>query len=152
MDALQGPEKKPFDWPLDIVSALNLQSQDVALIAWESYKTSSGPQTVYLPISVLPDTLGQQSGLPILTVLPSRDIDEIYLTVRSLDNSLNPSGTLLRDKPLSRGSQLAGQPIHLHLSDLRISTAGFYSVKIGAIIHNGAPYVLPQIVVHYSTP
>ena len=83
-------------------------------------------QNVYVPVSITPVTgsTGQVSS-PRITLLPGRDLNEIFLTVQSLNPNLSTKDTLLKDNPVKDGPYPAGVPIYLNLSRLKIATPGF---------------------------
>lgn len=77
--------------------------------------------------------------------------DEVFLTVQPLNANLGPASTLLKDEPYGEGPYPAEVPISLDWKRMKITASGFYSLKIGATVVNGAPATLP-LTFYYANP
>ena len=113
MDAALEPGKLPFVWPLDVVHDVGLKQREIAVVAWTSYKVGPVVQQVYVPVVVASGSSSvPQGSSPRISLLPGRELNEIFLSVQSLDPNLVPTKTLLKDYPL-RGRALLcrGSPI-----------------------------------------
>lgn len=152
MDATLEPAKAPFAWPLQLLQDVGLQRRDLALLAWTTYKTGSVSREVYVPVSIAADpATGPPAVAPRLVLRPGRSLNEIFLTVQSLDANLAPSSPLLKDEAYGEGPYPAEVPIVLDWKRLKIAAPGFYSVKIGAAVANGTPATLP-LTLYYANP
>jgi hypothetical protein len=152
MDAALEPGRTPFAWPLDVVRDVGLQRREIAVVAWMSYKVGQAARDLYLPVAITTGGSGVVPGrTPRITLLPGRDLNEIFLTVQPLNASLTPTATLLKEDPSGEGPYPARVPIPLDLRRLKIAVPGFYSVKIGATVVNGSTATL-FLTVYYANP
>lgn len=153
MDAALDAAKMPFTWPLDVVRDVGLERRELAVVAWTTYKVSQTSQDVYLPVAVSRgNSEAVQPGSPRITLWPGRSLNELFLTVQALNAGLAPGATILKDEPLGEGGIYPAEvPITLDWKRLKIVTPGFYSLKIGATVVNGAPATL-RLTLYYAHP
>jgi hypothetical protein len=153
MDAALDAGKMPFTWPLDVVRDVGLQRRELAVVAWTTRKVNQQAKDVYLPVAISPENSGAVAAAPPrITLWPGRSLNELFLTVQPLDPNLSPTSTIIKDEPLGEGGIYPAEvPVILDWKRLKITTPGFYSLKIGATVVNGAPATL-HLILYYAHP
>jgi hypothetical protein len=153
MDAVLEAGKMPFAWPLNVVRDVGLERRELAVVAWTTYKVNQQAQDVYVPVAISKgNTEAAPAASPRLTLWPGRSLNELFLTVQPLNANLSPTSTVLKDEPLGEGGIYPAEvPITLNWKRLKITTPGFYSLKIGATVVNGAPATV-RLILYYAQP
>ena len=164
MDTLPLVGMPQFDWPLQVIRDVRLERPNLAVLAWVSYKTAGGDRDVYLPLQITRATSGGSSASDQaqISVIPGRPLDEVYLTVKLLDDSLREVKTLkskarVRDiayplaipKPISFEANV---PKPIPLGSLGFSGDGFYSITLAADLKNGPSFVADPVILYYARP
>lgn len=133
MDTLRPAGAASYQWPMDILAALRLRKQDLGVLAWISQKIQGEIRSIYLPVSVGRQDLGQSRYELIL--LPSRPLKSVFLTIAPLRANGSTGTPLVNGHTVRSGYWPAGEPLRIALPPL--SQTGLHYLEIGAPLATG---------------
>jgi hypothetical protein len=139
MDALS-PAASRFDWPVDVLSALELRQPDVGVVGWFDRPIAGRVEPVYLPLRIgAAGTPVARTGRYIATLVPGAELTNVFVSLSAIDDSgRDAAATVLqRDEPLQQGPYPAGRAIRIALPAL--TRAGLYRLNVGAVLARGSP-------------
>jgi hypothetical protein len=137
MDARQPAGATGFDWPMDVVGALDLGSDELGVVAWIQRDVGGTEQEVYVPVRVSrAGTPAQHDGY-VVQVVPGTELTEVFVTLAAVDASGRDEATVVRDGPLRRGFYPAGRVIPIRLPSL--PRPGLYRLQLNAVLTSGVP-------------
>lgn len=130
MDTATPATSGSYRWPTEILAGANLSRGDLGILAWIEVPGPSGmPREVYLPLRAGgPKTL---DGYEV-TVVPSKKLKKVLLTITQTDEKGNSLKKLLADKDV--GGEFAFYPKDepTVISTGKIGAPGYYRLQIKA--------------------
>ena len=147
MDTIRSPGSTTFEWPIGILSALNIPKRDIGIKGWTEMKLGAATQRVYLPLHVTQSgALPPSQGVYRLVLWPGVQFREVYVSVTSLDDKGRPKEVLQEGKPLNYGFYPAQRAIPVSLRRFRVP--GIYKVTISATMDSGTDTSVTLRVYH----
>ena len=140
MDSLRPGADADFNWSVRLLAALRIDRNDLGVLAWTRVTPTGEPRDVLLPLRVTAaaPTHGSDPGRPMpyrLQLLPGQALDELFLTIATLDTDGQPQRYLRDAEPIGCGYCPAGRPITVLIEG--IDTEGLYAVEITATLAGG---------------
>ena len=137
MDAQRPAGSRRFDWPTDVLAALNLRSEELGVVAWVQGRVGDSPQDIYVPLRLGGAAEAGAGGQYVVQVTPGTELQEVFVTLATVDPSGRDGTVLLRDQPLKRGFYPAERAIPIPLP--KLTQAGLYRLQLNALLSQGAP-------------
>lgn len=135
MDTLADNKAGGYDWPTDILRALEIDTSDIGVTAWQQKRCGSRILPTYLPI--LANLERDGPGGITVTLIPGIEFEEVYLKVAQVNCDTALSYRSVKTKQLNHGFYPARRPIRVRLRDP--FPGGFYSFQFSAITLRGQP-------------
>ena len=135
MDSIRPPGTNSWDWPTDVLAALNVGKADLGVIATASLPLGGGAQDVYLPLRIGPSSAPPKANAVELILVSDVELSEVYVSVALLGPDGRPLRTIRKSEALGYGDYPAQRGIPVSLKNL--GAAGFYQVDIGATVASG---------------
>lgn len=135
MDTAQPAVKGSYLWPTQILSGEKLGSDDLGILAWIEVPGPSGKaRQVYLPLRA--GTSQTLDGYEV-TLVPSKKLKKMFLTVIQTDEKGNSHKKLLADKDV--GGEFAFYPSNepTVISTGKLGAPGYYRLQIKAVAAAG---------------
>lgn len=152
MDALVEPGAERYLWTTDLLSTFGYRRDDLGAIAWASLPnitSDSAAPPVYIPLSLRQDEPAQHQSRYTVLLLPSRRLEEVYVTLEPLGPDGRPGPPLRDQEPLGYGYYPAGSITDFDTPQL--DAAGIYRLTLGARLRDGRP-ATKVIHFYHSTP
>ena len=142
MDAARPAAANVFHWPTDLLSAQNIRSADLGVLAWMRYPVGGAEQDVLVPLRISQRGAVPDTGAYDLVLFPMVALREVYLSVTALGPDGRSRRIITEGEPLRYGYYPPERPVHVVLRNL--SDAGLYYIEIGAERTTGNPVTLRQ--------
>jgi hypothetical protein len=126
MDTKVPAARKSYRWPTDVLASEELGRDDLGLVAWTSLP---GSRTVYLPLRI--GAGAKTKGGYEVTLMPSKNLSEIRVTVSRLDDQGNEVAKLRQNEELGYGYYPSDVPTMFPTG--KLGPAGFYRLVITAV-------------------
>jgi|RhiMethySRZTD1v2_1073278.scaffolds.fasta_scaffold329011_1 hypothetical protein len=139
---------RTFEWPADVLVSLGLQPRDVGVVGWVERQVRGALEEVYLPLRLGKAAAPARTGRYVLRVVPAAELQELYVTVTTLDGSGRETSAIQRDVPLGLGFYPAERAVSIPLPAL--STPGLYQIHLGATLRRGGPPANRTIVFYHG--
>lgn len=134
MDAVQPAAGGSWEWPADLLAALDLTRPELGVAAWTRKTAGAAERDVYLPLRIGARTEDESDGYA-LVVMPQVELSEVYVSVSLMDSDGRAVTWLRDEEPLGYGYYPADRPIEIPLA--RPGEPGLYRVQIGARMRAG---------------
>jgi hypothetical protein len=135
MDTVGPPAKTSYEWPTDVLAALNIPKKDLGVTGWFRYSLGETIQRVYLPLSVTQKQMPLTSGSYRLVLIPGRELMEVFVSLANVGADGQPDVFILEGEPLNYGYYPAEREITIPISHLK--EKGIYFTEIGATLRGG---------------
>ena len=133
MDSIRPANSKSFTWPTDILSALGIARSEAGMAGIAQASIGGVLRDVYLPLRAGQGTAPPSSDAYSLTLLPSVELKEVYLTLSGPGGKKSPK---IKDgDALGYGYYPAERPLEVSLPGVR--SPGFYHLEVGATLRSG---------------
>jgi hypothetical protein len=147
MDTTHVQKPSSYLWPADILSRLELQRDEIGLLAWTQQPVGKEMRKVFLPLrTALPGatttTLEEDTSDSYKVVLLSSvELQEMYVTLRPLDSKGKPGAPIRDNQKVGSGYYPANRPLYFHISFSELAGApdGLYLLRVGAELRTGDP-------------
>lgn len=124
-----------YQWPTDVLAAVDLGHEDLGVLAWIELPGPGGiSREVYLPLRIGTQGAAAEAGYQV-AFIPSQRLKEVRISVSRLDSRGEVTAVLRRDEELGYGYYPSGQ--RTVLSTGKLGAAGFYRLKITAMAGPG---------------
>ena len=137
MDTAQPAANGSYRWPTEILAGEKLGNADLGILAWIEMPGPEGkPRQVYLPLRA--GTSQTLDGYEV-TLVPSKKLKKVLLTVIQIDEKGNDLKKLFSDKDV--GGEFAFYPSNepTVLSTGKIGAPGYYRLQLKAIAPPATP-------------
>jgi hypothetical protein len=135
MDATRPATTGAWEWPTDLLAALELGRSELAVVAWTQRLAGDRERDIHLPLRIGDGAAGEALTAYALVVVPQVELTEVYVTVSRMDGDGRPVDFLRDESPLGYGYYPADRPIEIPIA--RPEEPGLYRVQIGARIRAG---------------
>ena len=102
MDRIRPVRDRKYDWPSDVLSALSVTREDIGVVCWEAHAFDKESRNVYLPIRITQNGKSGRGDYQLL-VVPSMDLDEVFINLATVKQDGSPSIFLRQDEKLGYG-------------------------------------------------
>lgn len=123
-----------FDWPGDVLGQLQLQSEQVGVVAVMSQAIGGRIEDVYLPVSVGKGSVARTRRY-VLAVRPVQELSNIFVTLTELDAGGRSTRTIKKEESIGAGFYPAGTRIAVPVPE--IDRPGLYRLHLGATLARG---------------
>jgi len=134
MDSIRSERSISFEWPLDVVSVLKLQKNELGILAWSTRRIGSTDRLVYEPLRVR-QREPAKSGPYRMVVVPGVQVEELTLSVAAVGVTGELGGNTIDKQPLGPGYYPAGRAVEIPVQIP--ADAGLYRVELGATLTRG---------------
>jgi hypothetical protein len=135
MDSTPAAGTSTYTWPTNVLASLALSRRDLGVTAWTRRTLNGVPRIVYLPLRISQGNESKESSSYELELLPNRELAEVFVTVRRL-NETGDDPVLIKDAAkLGYGYYPAERVFVVPIPPL--STSGIYHLELGAVLSGG---------------
>jgi hypothetical protein len=135
MDAEQPASAGEWEWPANLLSALDLGRPDLGVIAWTHRMEGDTERDILLPLRIDAGEAPDSDGDYALVVMPQIELTEVFVSVSRMDADGRATEWLRDEEPLGFGYYPADRPIEITIA--RPAGPGLYRVQLGARIRAG---------------
>jgi len=135
MDTARRAGDASYEWPTTLLRDLGLSRDDIGIIGWITQPVGDTPRDVFVPLQVSQRTLPSEEPRVEAVILPSAELNEVFLSVARLRPDGGIAAQVERDRPLHLGFYPADRGIRVALPSLTMP--GMYLVEIGATLRMG---------------
>jgi hypothetical protein len=135
MDAKRPASPRSFDWPADLLGALNIPKRELGVVGWIRQPVGRIERDVHLPLRITVNQEGSSPGPYALVLLPGVPLSEVYVSVAPVDSDGQPAKWTRYEQPLENNYYPPESPIDIRIE--RPAASGVYYVLIGADIAGG---------------
>lgn len=147
MDTVVAGGKGLYRWPADVLAAVGLTRDDLALVGWlDIEEAGSLLREVYLPLRIGAPAAGPAEVGYQVAFVPSKRLDEVAVSLTRLDREGRTAATLRRDEELGYGYYPPNQPTVFALGGL--AGEGFYRLQLSARARGGEPATADFVFYH----
>ena len=145
MDAVRPADATSFEWPISMLSSLNIGQADLGALAWTRRNAGGQVRNVYLPLRITQSDTGTGAAGYVLVLAPGVKLQEVFVTLGPADST----GRLLADRllkdhePLRQRFYPAERPIRVKLPPLK---PGLYHLEVSATVPGGSPVEVPPLL------
>ncbi len=134
MDSIQPLGSMSYLWPADVLSALNINKNNIGLVAWINHPKND-QERIYVPLEIGSTNQQLEKNKYEISLLPGRELIEVFISVAIVDSEGNPKTTIMEDIPLQYGYYPPGRVVKFSLENLK--TSGIVYVQVGAKLSDG---------------
>jgi len=135
MDTYCSPEKNSFNWPVNILSTLNVLKNDIGVVGITKYVIGGKERDIYLPLSISQQKEIKKNRDFKLVLLPGVELSEIYISIRQIKQDGKPGLVIKNGVKLGYGYYPADRTINIPIMGLK--EKGIYYLEAGATLRNG---------------
>lgn len=129
MDTLRPADATSYEWPSNLLNALNVRKQDIGIVGVTSHLVGQTDRDIYLPLSVTQQDVSARSAPYEMVLFPGLELNEIFISLARLGENGEPETYIQYEEPLGYGYYPAQQPVILHIPEL--AGTGIYRLEIG---------------------
>jgi hypothetical protein len=135
MDAERPASAGEWEWPANLLTALELERPELGVMAWTHRIEGDTERDVLLPLRIDQGEATDTAADYTLVVVPQVELTEVWVSVSRMDADGLPVEWLRDEEPLGYGYYPADGAIEIAIA--RPATAGLYRVQLGARIRAG---------------
>lgn len=135
MDAERPAPAGSWEWPANLLSALDLGRAEIGVVAWTHLAAGGTGRDVHLPLRIGAGSDTDSVGDYSLVVVPQVELTEVYVSVARMNDDGRPVRWLRDEEPLGYGYYPVDGAIEIAIA--RPTDPGLYRVQIGALIRAG---------------
>lgn len=135
-----------YTWKTGVLANLDLKPAELGLVAWVSAPVGAETRDVYLPVSLHQGPSASVGSAYNVTLSPSAELSEVYVTLTPIDSAGHPKSPLLNGRKLGFGYYPAMRPLSFPVSTPR--EPGIYALEIAAVLKTGEPSTLRLFFYH----
>ena len=124
-----------YQWPTNVLVALNLTKKDIGVVGWMDRLVSGNTVKVYLPLRISQKEQPPRQGNYQLLLRPGVELREVYRSLAKINDDGSCGEFLVDEEPLEDGPYLAGHVITITVEE--IDTSGIYRLELAAILSRG---------------
>ncbi|MFZ1413069.1 MAG: hypothetical protein WAS73_00600 [Defluviicoccus sp.] len=129
MDSVQMAPPATFEWPADVLRALNLGSDEIGVLGWMTETLDEAARPVHLPLKVhQPDGPETDSDTYTLMLIPGVELKELQISIDQLDNRGRLVRSTVPQHPLKFGFYPPNRAIAIELP--KLSEPGHYYLEL----------------------
>jgi hypothetical protein len=140
MDSVRNPGDTTFVWPISLLAAMKIPKRDLGVVSLTHYQLGGTLLPVYLPLQITQKKTLDSSSSYHLVLWPGVQLQEVYLSLATVDEEGQPKEFIVDGKPLLYGYYPAQRAIKIPIFGLQES--GIHYVEIGATLQNGGSHAL----------
>ncbi len=146
MDTTRPSESTAFQWPVGILSALNIPKNSIGIVGWTYQKFEDTTKKVYLPLRVIQSQGANVQSSYRLLLWPGVQLKEVYVSLAKVDDQGKTKEFLLEGMPLGLFFYPAQREIPVNLQGFQ--ETGIYKVDISATLQSGSDTSLSMFLYH----
>jgi hypothetical protein len=135
MDTARPSTTTSYAWPTDVIRALAITNADIGVVGGTVMQVGAQQRGVVLPLRISQRKPAARSARYRVTVWPSQELKDVFVTVALLGADGKPKTYVQRDENIAYGFYPAERGIEIPLKTL--TTRGVYLVRIGATLAAG---------------
>lgn len=137
-----------YRWPSDVLAALKIRRDDIGIVGWTRYQLGGIERDVYVPLRISQQHPADQCSTTLVVLLPGVKLEEVSVSLASLDTDGQPVTWIRKDRPLGYGYYPAERPIKIPVTEL--AAPGVYYLGISAKLASGGFTALERWIYHRS--
>jgi hypothetical protein len=135
METVRPAPATTYAWPTDVIRALDITNADIGVVGTTSRDVGGTQRTVVVPLRISQKRAAVRSTRYRVTVWPSQELKDVFVTVALLGADGKPKTYVQRDENIAYGFYPAERGIDITLKAL--TTRGAYLVRVGATLASG---------------
>jgi hypothetical protein len=135
METVRPAAATSYAWPTDVMRALDVTNADIGVVGTTLMQIGTGQRAVVVPLRVSQRKPATRSPRYRVTVWPSQELKDVFVTVALLGPDGKPKTYVQRDENIAYGFYPAERGIEIRLKAL--TTRGVYLVRVGATLASG---------------
>jgi hypothetical protein len=145
MDADRPAAATSYEWPISMLSSLNIGQTDLGALAWTRRQTGGQLRNVYLPLRITQSDTGAADAGYTLVLFPGVKLQEVFVTLGPADSAGRPlTDRWLKDhEPQRQRRYPAERPIRVKIPPLE---PGLYHLEVSATVADGSPVEVPPLL------
>lgn len=148
MDAAGASETSSFQWPPEVLQALNITAADLGVVAWVMYPMGGMEREIYLPLRFGQERAPGASDRYEVVLWPGQELTEVYVSLATVDSKGSPAEFLWDGKALAYGYYPPERGIVFDILKTELQRPGVYYLEIGATLRSGGVFTLEQRFYH----
>jgi hypothetical protein len=150
METTQPIAESPYLWPPGVIQALRIGNADIG-VTGSTFPALNGVRSeVLVPLRISHRKTPARSSTYRVTVWPSVELSDVFVTVATADSSGKPATYLQRDENLAYGFYPAERGVVVPLKPL--AARGIYFVRIAATLKRGGSATSTFLLFHPGPP
>jgi hypothetical protein len=148
MDTLRPPVPPSYQWPLDMLKALDISQEEIGVVGWMRYPLNGGSKDVYLPLRIYQQQERNRSQEYRLVLWPGRELTEVFVSLATIQPDGSPKSFLegWDGKMLKYGYYPAERGIEFTIP--KPQEPGVYYLEVGATLRSGGVITLEHWMFH----
>jgi hypothetical protein len=135
METVRPPTTASYAWPTDVIRALEITNADIGVVGSTAMRVGPERRGVVVPLRISQRKPAARSTRYRVTVWPSQELKDVFVTVALLGADGKPKTYIQRDENIAYGFYPAERGIDITLKAL--TTRGAYLVRVGATLASG---------------
>jgi hypothetical protein len=149
MESRRPAGSESYQWPVDVLAALKIRRADIGIVAFTQYRLGGVERDVYVPLRISQKHPADHCSTTLVVLLPGVKLEEVFVSLASLNADGNPVNWILKDKPLGYEFYPAERPIDVPVTEL--SAPGIYYLSLSAKLASGGSTALARWIYHRSS-
>ncbi len=148
MDSIREPGSRSFNWPTNILKALEISRRDIGVVGWTQHSVGGVTRDVYVPLRIRQEENVTQSHSYRVVLLPGSELTEVFYSLAPVQEDGHIGIFLMDGNELKYGYYPAKRAIEFEISvpgDQRI-----YYLEIGATLRSGAVVTIELWFYHHG--
>ena len=135
METARPSTTSSYAWPTDVIHALAITNADIGVVGGTVMQVGTEQRGVVVPLRISQHKPAARSTRYRVTVWPSQELKDVFVTVALLGPDGKPKTYIQRDENIAYGFYPAERGIEIRLTAL--TTRGLYLVRVGATLVSG---------------
>ncbi|MEO8853424.1 MAG: hypothetical protein ABI359_06575 [Ginsengibacter sp.] len=135
MDTYCSDEKNSFNWPVNILSTLNIMKPDIGVVGFTKYLINGKETDIYIPLTISQQKVVDNKPELKFVLLPGVELSEIYVSIQQIKEDGKPGIVVKEGEKLGYGYYPADRPVIIPISGLK--GRGIYYLEAGATLRDG---------------
>jgi hypothetical protein len=135
METVRPASTTSYTWPTDVIRALDITNADIGVVGTTTVVLGGAERTIVVPLRISQRKPAARSTRYRVTVWPSQELKDVFVTVALLGSDGKPKTYVQRDENIAYGFYPAERGIEIPLKAL--TARGTYLVRIGATLASG---------------
>lgn len=135
MDTVRPPGSISYSWPSDVLTALDLQMNDIGIVGLTHCSVGKSEREVYVPLRIRQPVDAKRSSSYRLVLLAGVELAEVFITLAPVDTDGSLLDFLKNGIALKYGYYPAERGIEIPISGLK--SPGIYYLEVGVTLRGG---------------